>query len=68
MVSSVQSGSGANPYQPSSSVSQGSSQPSSAALPQDTVTISDTFKDAQTGAKGTASGGPADVDHDGDSH
>lgn len=58
------------PYsnQPSSSVSPHSKQQPNASLPQDTVSLSETMKDAKAGLKGTTPGGPADVDHDGDSH
>jgi hypothetical protein len=66
MVSPVQAGQ-VSPYQQSSAVSKQGSQPS-ANLPQDTVTLSEKMQDAQGGFKGNVKGGPADVDHDGDSH
>ena len=68
MVSPVQSGQQVSPYQQSSSVSKGSNQQPSANMPQDTVTLSEKMQDAQGGFKGNVKGGPADVDHDGDSH
>lgn len=67
MVSSIQPASQVYSNQQLSSVSQQSKQPA-ASLPQDTVTLSETMKDAKAGLKGTMPGGPADVDHDGDSH
>jgi hypothetical protein len=68
MVSAVQAGQQVSPYQQSSTVSKQGSQQPSANLPQDTVTLSEKMQDAQGGFKGNVKGGPADVDHDGDSH
>ena len=68
MVSPVQAGQQFSVYQQSSGVSKQSNQQPSANLPQDTVTLSEKMQDVQGGFKGNVKGGPADVDHDGDSH
>jgi hypothetical protein len=68
MVSGVQAGQQFGAYQQSSAVSKQGNGQASANLPQDTVTLSEKMQDAQGGFKGNVKGGPADVDHDGDSH